>query len=149
MLQVVTLRDRYDDNLDRREFRRQYESVVVGVGHDEGTDESGRDTPRGSPYVLGLIILIQIGDLEGLGEVLSEEVGGTALQSLTILHHGLDGVGVEGTGETLGLTLHTLNHRYCHPLFSKLGIDLQHLLCFLFGFLTGGVSGVALLPEEL
>ena len=148
MLQVVTLRDRYDDNLDRREFRRQYESVVVGVGHDEGTDESGRDTPRGSPYVLGLIILIQIGDLE-LGEVLAEKMRGTALQSLSVLHHRLDGIGVEGTGETLGLTLHTLDHRYCHPLLGELGIDLQHLLCFGLGLLTGGVSGVALLPEEL
>ena len=76
-------------------------------------------------------------------------MGGTALQSLTVLHHSLDGVSVESTGETLSLALHALNHRHSHPLFGKLGIDLQHLLCFLFGLLTGSMSGMALLPQEL
>ena len=102
-----------------------------------------------SPYVLRLVLLIKIGDLECLGEVLTQEVARTTLESLSILHHGLDGVGVEGTSEALCLALHTLNHGYCHPLLCKLGIDLQHLLCFLFSLFTSGMGCVTLLPEEL
>ena len=34
-----------DDHLDGSQTRRQHQSVVVAVGHDERTDESGRDTP--------------------------------------------------------------------------------------------------------
>ena len=73
----------------------------------------------------------------------------TALQRLAVLHHGLDGVGVEGTGKTLGLTLHTLDHRNGCPVLCEIGIYVEHALCLGFSLLTGGMCCVALLPEEL
>ena len=73
---------------------------------------------------------------------------GAALQSLSVLHHGFNGVGVECTGETLCFALHTLQHRNSHPFFGKFGINRQHLLCLGFGFFFGGMSGVTFLPEE-
>ena len=80
LLQLLGLGgDGDDDHLDRRQTRRQYKTVVVRVGHDECTNESGRDTPRGCPDVFGLVLLIKIGDLESLGEVLTQEVRGSAL----------------------------------------------------------------------
>ena len=39
------LRDGDDDHLYGGEFGGQYESVVVGVDHDEGTHQAGGDTP--------------------------------------------------------------------------------------------------------
>ena len=149
MLQVITLRDRYDDHLDWSELRRQHQTVVIRVCHDQCSDETCRYAPRSSPYILRLIVLVQILYLKGLGEVLTEEVTGTALKCLTILHHSLDGICVEGTCKTLCLTLHTLDHGYCHPLFSELGIDLQHQLGLLLCLFTGGMSRMTFLPEEL
>ena len=93
-------------------------------------------------------VLIKIGDVESLGEVLAQEVAGAALKGLAVLHHRLDGVGVERTGETLRLALHALNDGNGHPLFGKLGVDLQHLLSLLLSLLAGGVSRVAFLPQK-
>ena len=73
----------------------------------------------------------------------------TALQSLSILHHSLDGISVEGTGEALCLTLHALEHRNCHPILCKVGIHLQHLLCLGLSLLASGMGGVSFLPKEL
>ena len=78
------------------------------MNHDEGTHQSGRNTPRSSPYILRLIFLVQISNIEALGEVLTQEVGSTALESLAILHHSLNGICVQSTSETLSLRLYTL-----------------------------------------
>ena len=73
----------------------------------------------------------------------------TALESLAILHHCLDGISVEGTGETLSLTLHTLQYRNTHIVLSKLSVNLQHLLSLCLSLFLGSMSGMTLLPEEL
>ena len=141
--------DRDDDHLDRGDMRRQHEAVVVGVGHDEGADEAGAHTPGRGPDILGLVVLVEEGDAEALGKVLSEEVGRAALQRLAVLHHGLDGVGVEGAGEALRLALHALDDGDGEPLLAKVRIDVEHLLGLLLGLLLGGVGGMALLPQKL
>ena len=141
--------DRDDDHLDRGDMGRQHEAVVVGVGHDEGADEAGAHTPGRGPDILGLVVLVEEGDAEALGKVLSEEVGRAALQRLAVLHHGLDGVGVEGAGEALRLALHALDDGDGEPLLAKVRIDVEHLLGLLLGLLLGGVGGMALLPQKL
>ena len=73
----------------------------------------------------------------------------TALESLTILHHSLNSIGIESTSETLCLTLNTLHYRYCHPVLCEVSIYLQHLLCLLLSLLTGSMSCVTFLPKEL
>src|SRR5574344_1459892 len=78
-----------------------------------------------------------------------KEVACTALESLTVLHHCLNCIGVERTSKTFSLALHTLNNRHSHILFCKLCIHLQHLLCTFFRFLTSGVGCVSFLPKEL
>ena len=74
---------------------------------------------------------------------------GAALQSLAVLHHCLDGIGVEGTSETLCLALDTLHHWNSHTFLGKLGIDFEHLLGTLLCLFACGMSCVALLPKEL
>ena len=76
-------------------------------------------------------------------------MGSTALKGLAVLHHRLDGVSVEGTGEALGLALHTLENRDAHVVLGEVGVDLQHLLSLGLGLFLRGVGCVAFLPEEL
>ena len=106
--------DRHDGHLDRSQMRRQDEAVVVGVGHDERTHESGTYAPRSCPNVLGFVLLGQVSHVERLGEVLSQEMAGSGLQCLAILHHSLDAVGVECARKTLVRRLDTLENRDSH-----------------------------------
>ena len=140
--------DRYDNHLDRSELRRKYQSVVVAVGHDERTDKAGRHTPGGSPYILRLVILVQEGNVKRLGEVLTQEVAGSALQSLAVLHHCFDGIGVQCACKALGFALYALEYRYAHPLFCEIGIYMQHLLSLFFSLLASGVGSMSFLPQE-
>lgn len=55
-----------------------------------------------------------------------EVVRGTGLQSLTVVHHGLDGVGVLCTGKALLLGLFALNDRNGQPFLEELRVDVQH-----------------------
>ena len=129
-------------------MRREYQTVVIGMRHDKRSHQTGGNTPGGSPNILQLVLLIDELHIERLGEVLSQEVGSTALQSLSVLHHRFDGVGVEGTCKTLVGRLHALYHGHRHVFFGKLGIYIQHLYRFFFGFLAGGMCRVSFLPEE-
>ena len=85
--------DGHDHHLDGRQAGRQHQALVVAVGHDDGADEAGGQAPGGGPGVLQLVVLIQELDVEGLGEVLPQEVRGAGLQGAGIAHHGFDGVG--------------------------------------------------------
>ena len=146
---AIALINRYDNHLDGREVGRQDEAVVVGVRHDECAHQAGADAPRSSPSVFGLVVFIDKLHIEGAAEVLAEEVTRTALQRLAVLHHSLDGVGVEGAGETFRGTLHTADDGDGQHIAGKVGIDVKHLAGTCFGFLASGVCRVAFLPEEL
>ncbi len=99
------------------------------------------------------MVLLAVGaqelDVLRVGEILAQKVAGAGLQGLLVLHHRLDGVGVDGAGEALMGRFFTLDHRHGHGAFGELAVDLVHLLGFGDGFLGRGVGGVALLPEEL
>ena len=71
---LIALVDRYDHHIDRCQRGRQHQTIVIGVGHDKGTHQSGRYAPRSGPYQLLLTILVGKGDVKGLGKVLSQEV---------------------------------------------------------------------------
>ena len=132
-----------------RQGRRQHEAVIVGVGHYQCAHQAGRYAPRGSPDILELALLVGELHVECLCEVLAEEVRGTCLQRLAVLHHRLNRIGVEGACEALVLGLVAHYHRHCHEFAGEFGIYAHHLACLGYGLLAGGVSRVALLPEEL
>ncbi len=71
------------------------------------------------------------------------------LQSLAILHHRLDCIGVECSGETFVSRFDTLDNGHCHILFSKIGIEINHLYGASFRFLGCSMGTVAFLPQEL
>ena len=140
--------DRNHHHMDRGESRGQDQAVVVSVGHDQRAHQTGRNAPGRSPDVFLLAFLVGELDVEGLGEVLAQEVGGTGLQGLAVLHHGLDGEGIQGTGKTLVRTLVSHDDRKSQVVAGKVGIDLDHAPGFFLGFLCGGMGRMAFLPEE-
>ena len=86
--------------------------------------------------------------IEGLGEILAEEVRSTCLQGLTVLHEGFNAIGVHRAGEAFVGCFHPFDDREGHPVLDEIGVDIQHLTGFLHGFFSGGMGGVAFLPEE-
>ena len=145
---VGFLEDRHDSHLDRCEMGRQDEAVIVGMRHDERTHQASGNAPRGSPYVLLLVLFVEESDVKRLGEVLSEEMRGSGLQRFAILHHCFDAVGVERTGETFVGRLHALDYGDSHHALCKISIYIEHFAGIVFGFLFAGMSRVALLPKE-
>ena len=97
---LIVLIDRHYYYLNRSQVRWKYQTVVVGVSHDQGTHQAGRYPPRGSPYIIQLVVLVDELYVEGLGKVLSQEVRRTALQCLSVLHQSFDGIRIQGTGKT-------------------------------------------------
>ena len=51
-------RDHHD--LYRSQLRRQHEPVIVGVRHDQGPHQTGRNAPRGRPHIIELTLLIDV-----------------------------------------------------------------------------------------
>ena len=76
-------------------------------------------------------------------------MGGSCLESLSILHHGLDGHCVQSTSKPLVRALVTDNYRKRHPVASEIGIDIHHLCCLGNCLLLSGMGSVTLLPEKL
>ena len=88
-----------NDDLGRGQPGRQDQSLVIGVGHDDGANEARGDSPGGGPdMVQGLLPGLE-GDLERLGEVLTEVVRRSRLQGFCVLHQGLDAVRAHGACE--------------------------------------------------
>ena len=91
---------------------------------------------------------IEVADFEGLREILAEIVGGAGLERFAVAHHGFDGEGLVGAGETLGVGFAAGDHRDGGFLHCEIRIDVQHLAGFEFGFGQRGVRGVPFLPEK-
>ena len=145
---VVALVDGNHHHLNRRQFRRQHQTVVVRMRHDKRAHQTGRNAPRGSPHVFELALLVDVLHVERLGEILAEEVRRAALQRLAVLHQRLDRKRIFGSGETLVGRLVAHHHRQRHPLFGEPLVDMNHLFGLLDSLLARGVRRVALLPQE-
>ena len=136
------------DNLDGGHGGRQHQAVVVAVGHDDGADQAGGHPPGGLEGVGQLVVPAGVLDVKSPGKPVPEEVGGARLEGLSVVHHGLDGVGGLGPGKLLLVGLAALQHRDGQVLLAQAGIGVQLLAGFGLGLLPGFVHGVAFLPIE-
>ena len=116
--------------------------------HDEGSHQACADTPGSCPDVLQAAVFVGILNVETLCEVLPQEVGRACLQGFSILHHGLDGEGVQCTCKALIGALVPYDYRECHCFAGEFGIHSNHLLCLGLSFFGGCMGGMAFLPEE-
>ena len=73
-LLFVRLEDGDNHNLTRRKLRREDEALIVAVDHDNGPNDACGEPPRCRPAMLQLAVLVEVFNLEGLGEILSQKV---------------------------------------------------------------------------
>lgn len=137
-----------NDDMKRRESRRQHKAVVVGVRHNHSADESCRYAPACRPRVFLRARFCQIFDIAGFGEVLSEKMRSAGLKRFSVLHHCLDAVCVDRAGELFAFRFAAAYYGHRHKFLRKRFVNAQHLLCFYFSLLFGGVRRMAFLPEE-
>ena len=140
--------NRHHNYLNRGESRRQNESVVVSVSHNQRSHKAGADSPGTCPNILLLALFVGIHYIEGLSEVLTQEMGCSGLKCFSVLHHCLDGKGVESTCESLVGTLVSNDYRQGHSIAREIRIYAHHfhsLGCCLFAC---GVGCVTFLPKE-
>src|SRR5579872_5782561 len=112
--------------MQRRQPWGYYQAVVVRVCHDETADQSRADAPTRGPGELFLVLFIFERDIEGLGEVLPEEVGSPGLKRLAILHHGFDAERVDRAWKFLAVSFRSDQYRHCHELFREFLVDANH-----------------------
>ena len=99
--------------------------------------------------VLELVVLIGEGDVKLLGKARAEIVACAGLESLAVVHHALNSVGVDRAGELLLLGLVASDNGHRQIVFAHIGVNLELLQGLLAGLLLGGVQSVTLLPKEL
>ena len=139
----VVARDRQNDNVLRRELRRQHEAVIIAVGHDERSDEPRRNAPRRRPRELLFAFLGKVFDARGLREVLPQEVRRAGLECLLVLHHGFDRIRVDRAGEALPRAFFALDDGHGHRLARERLVDVEHAHRLFARFLLARVRGVA------
>ena len=115
-------------HLGGSDHRGQHQAVVVAVGHNDGADQAGRRAPAGLEGILQGIVPAGERHVIGPGEFVAEEVAGTGLQGLVVLHHALDGIGGLSTGEFLLVGLAALHHGHGQRVFAHVGVAVQLLL---------------------
>ena len=144
----LLLLDRDDHRLDRRHSRRQFQSAVISVYHDDRADHTGRHPPGSLVAVFRFIVLTYILDLKRTCEPVSEVMAGSALQGFAVMHQRFDRIGCDGACKLLFIRLFAADDRDREEFFRKIRIHIQHLDRSLFGFLSSCMNGVSFLPQE-
>ncbi len=148
-LVVVSLVDGDHHDLDGGNHRREPQALGISVDHDDRSHHAGAHSPAGAPAVLRLVVLVEVSNVEGLGEVLAQVVRRTGLEGPLVSHHRFDGVAGQGPRELLRLRLPPQEHRNRGVAAGEIRIEIQNAQGLLLGFFVGGVNRVALLPQEL
>ena len=144
----LMLGNRQNHHLNRCNLGRQYQTVIVAVGHNDAADQTGGHAPRGLMGVDLLIVFVCKGNVKGLCKAISKVMGCTCLQSLAVVHHTLDGVGCFCAVELFLVCLLSPGHRHSQNILTEVRIDAQHPLGLFPGFLCSGVHGMTLLPQK-
>src|SRR5713226_9046019 len=116
-----------DNDLIGREFRRQDQPLIVAVHHDDGADDARGESPGRCPAMLELAVLVEVAHLEGLCEILTEEMRGAGLQSFAVAHHGFDGIRDVSAGEFFSVGFLAGDYGNSGIIDSEIGVDVEHL----------------------
>ena len=119
------------------------------MGHNNSPDQACADPPGGCPNILQLSFFVLIFHVKCFGEILPQIVRSTGLQSFAILHHCLNGVGVQGAGKFFGFAFTPRNNGNGQIFFGKSFVNIQNTHGFFFGFFKSGMGRVTFLPQKL
>ena len=137
-----------DNHLNRGNFRRKHQSGIVAVGHDDSADNSRGKAPACLEGILLRVVLVSKCDIKLAGKAVSEEMAGTGLERLFIMHHAFDGIGVYRAGELLFICLVAADDRHCQIILAEICIDFQLCQRLLSGFFFRCMKRMTLLPQE-
>ena len=94
-------RDRENDNVRRRDPRRQDQAVVVGVRHDQRADQARAHAPARRPAKFLLAVARLKLNSARARKVLPEEMRRAGLDRFSILHHRFDAKCLHRARETV------------------------------------------------
>ena len=136
------------DELHGRNARREHKPAVVAVSHDKAADHAGADAPARCEAVFMPALAAEISDVICLCKMVAEIMTRSHLQSFSVLHHRLKGIGCFRSRKFLFFALSAADNGNCKHVLHKVTVNFKHTLGFFLCFLGGCVRGVALLPEE-
>ena len=140
--------NRNNDYLNRSNFRRKNEAVVIAVSHDDSSDHTGGGTPGSLERILEFVVAACECDVISTGEFITEIVGSGTLQCFMIFHQAFHGVGRFCSGKFFLFRLSSAHNRDCKNIFKKVCIAVELLFGLCFCFFCGFVDGVPFLPPE-
>ena len=145
---LFVLCDGDDHDLDRSDLRREDESVVVAVRHDDRADHTRRNAPRRLMRVTDFVVPVGERDVERFGESVAEVVRRAALERDAVVHHRLDGVRLFRAGKFFLLRLASRDRGDRERLEVEVLVNFQHAERFRARLVGRFVHRVSLLPEE-
>ena len=140
--------NRNDDHLDRGDFGRENQSVIVPMGHNNRTDHACSRAPGSLERILEGVVTSRKGDIICTGEFIAEVMRCGTLKSFVVFHQALYRVGCFCTGKFFLLGFSAADYRNGQHFFKEVGIAIELLLSFSFCFLGGFMDGVTFLPPE-
>ena len=143
---LFSLLDRDDHCLYRSDSRRQYQTAVITMYHDDCTDHTCCHAPGCLMYILKFIFFICILDAECSCKSIAKVMACTGLKSFSIMHQGFNCISSFCTGEFLLVCFLSLDNRDCKYFLAEICIQVQHLDSTLFCFLGCSMSCMAFLP---
>lgn len=147
---LLTLEDEgSDDNLVLGDNRGQDESLVVSVLSEGACEHTGGNSVAGHVGELGLVLLSQELDIEGLGEDLTQVVGSDGLEDLSGGQDAIQNIGVLSAGKLVPLGAAKANSVDSEAVVQKIQVRLPGGLQVVDGLLARAVAGVGLVPVDL
>gem|GEM_PF-1819055 len=134
--------------MHRRNRRRQHQTIVIRVRHDQPTYQASRYSPGGCPDKLLALRTSKL-YLVCAREILPKEMRCSCLKRLSVLHHSFNRPSIDGTGKALAGRLFAYDDRNAKGICHKVLVHLQNEPSFLDGLFTRSMSGMPFLPKEL
>ena len=93
-------RDRDDHNVCRRDARRQNQTIIIGVRHDQRADHARGHAPARRPAEFLFAVARLKLNPAGAREILAKEMRRAGLHRFAVLHHRLDAQRLHRAGKT-------------------------------------------------
>ena len=140
--------NRQNHNLCWRDSRRQNQTVVIAVHHDDGSHHSRGHTPARSPAKFLFPFAVLELNTARFGKVLSQEMRSAGLNGFPVLHHRFERQGLDRAGELFAFGFRSGEDRKGEIFAGETFIDSENQSRLRAGLLFGFVNGVALLPQK-
>ena len=135
-----------NNQLYRCNFRRQYQSAVISVHHDDGANQTSGHAPAGLMYILQLIVFVSILNVKCPCKTVTKVMAGAGLQSFAIVHQTFNRIGMCSTCKSFFCCLFSFDDRNGQHITAEIRIYIEHAQGFFLSLFCGRVCGMPFLP---